>query len=169
MSQSRIYELNIQDIADQLKSLVLPLAPSDQRRRAVAAIKHFEARQWQPGAFIDAMSRAHPGQFALDDQGRLSYTPASGDPGELCDAVGRLVVEYSILVMPDEDPQPPKLYTTEQAAAYLGMSVAGVKKHVYTYHDLAGMKQGHDLLFRREDLDALKAVERRPGPRPRVK
>lgn len=166
---SRIYELNLQNVADQLKSLVLPLKPSDHRRRAVAAIKHFEARQWQPGAFVEAMSRVWPGQFALDDQGRLSYTPATGDPSEVCDAVGRLVVEYSIMVMPDEDPQPPKLYTTEQAATYLGMSVAGVKKHIYKYGDLVAVMHGHDLLFSQQDLDALKAVERRPGPRPKVK
>jgi hypothetical protein len=58
------------------------------------------------------------------------------------------------------------IYGTEQAAEYLGLSVPGVKYHVYTTKRLTPQLVGKSLVFTREQLDEFNATRRGPG-RPR--
>ncbi len=55
--------------------------------------------------------------------------------------------------------------TTEEAAAYLGVTVATVKYHVYSSGKLRPVKAGHDLAFTHEELDRYKASRRARGGR----
>ena len=60
-----------------------------------------------------------------------------------------------------------ELFSTEQAAEYLGLSVATVKYHIYESATLrADAKVGRTLVFTRETLDAFAASKRKPGRPP---
>jgi len=51
-------------------------------------------------------------------------------------------------------PKPAELYSTAEAAAYLGLTIDGVKYHVYQSRRLRPDKKvGHALIFTRETLD----------------
>ena len=58
-----------------------------------------------------------------------------------------------------------KLYTTKEAAEYLGIAVATVKYHLYQAEDLkADAKVGGRLVFTQETLDHFaEEIKRRPG------
>lgn len=161
-----IYEMSLQNVADQLLGMVSGSPPSEERERAFAAIRHLERRMWHQGMFADAMTRVWPGRFVDTSDGRLTYEPATDSLVELPEAVGRLVVEYSILVMPDELPEEP-LYDTEEAAVYLNVSVDTIKKYVHRTHILIGEKKGNSLVFRKSELDAIEDKIKRGRGRPR--
>ena len=59
-------------------------------------------------------------------------------------------------------------YTIETAAAKLGLSVSGVKHHIYNVGDLAAdFRIGRNLCFTEETLAAFLARKRGPGrPKP---
>lgn len=59
-----------------------------------------------------------------------------------------------------------KLYSTREAAAYLGIGVSALKYHVYVAGNLTPRKVGHSLVFTQEQLDEFKA-SRKPQGRPR--
>lgn len=62
-----------------------------------------------------------------------------------------------------------KLYSTQQAAAYLSLRPETIKYHV-DRGNLKSVKVGHSLVFSRIDLDRFKRHRRRPGrPRQRRK
>lgn len=58
-----------------------------------------------------------------------------------------------------------KLYTTAEAAKYLGLSVSALKNHIYEVGDLHGHKVGNVLLFTQAELDRFRR-EKRPRGRP---
>jgi hypothetical protein len=64
-----------------------------------------------------------------------------------------------------------KLYSTKAAAAYLGMSVANVKHHVYKTKLLQPYEGAETdrLLFAESELDRFNALERKPGPKAQPK
>lgn len=57
------------------------------------------------------------------------------------------------------------LYSTAQAAAYLGLKVDALKYHLKQGH-LAPQKVGHSLVYTPEELDRFQLTRRPPG-RPR--
>ncbi len=59
-----------------------------------------------------------------------------------------------------------RLYTTGEAAEYLGLSVAAIKYHVHTAHTLTPQKVGHSLVFSGHELDTFKSIKRSPGRPP---
>lgn len=58
---------------------------------------------------------------------------------------------------------PLNAYTVKQAAEYLGLTVDGVKYHLYKSRRLIGNTVGRDVLFAREELDRFKALNLKPG------
>lgn len=62
----------------------------------------------------------------------------------------------------------PKLYSTEEAARYLGKSVSAMKYHIHIRRTLKGRLIGKTLVFTQAELDEFKANLRRQG-RPRNK
>lgn len=56
-----------------------------------------------------------------------------------------------------------KVYSTEEAAEYLGVTVTTIKKHVYVLKDLSGTVKGNSLVFSQEDLDRYRNTRRQAG------
>lgn len=57
-----------------------------------------------------------------------------------------------------------EIYTVTAAAAYLGLSVSGIKYHVHKVKDLTpDRKVGNTLIFSRATLDVFAESKRRPG------
>ena len=59
------------------------------------------------------------------------------------------------------------LYSTREAAEYLGISLSALKYHVHTVANLTPQKVGHSLVFTQEQLDQFQETRRGPG-RPRL-
>ena len=59
-----------------------------------------------------------------------------------------------------------KLYSTREAASYLGLKEETVKYHVYVSNTLYPVKVGKSLVFTEEELERF-TRERRPAHRPR--
>lgn len=154
---------NQQGIADSLKRLITESKPPRViRQRAFDILVIFERCPWQPIALADAIAIITPGQFDVDATGRLAYT--GDDP--VAEIVPRVLQVYIHVIAPDELIPPPLLFSTEEAARYLKMSVANVKHHVHTRGNLAGQKVGNSLVFTADELDHFQATRRKPG-RPR--
>lgn len=65
--------------------------------------------------------------------------------------------------------------TTKEAAAYLGMSVPTLRKHIYQRDEspIQGIKRGSMLFFEQDELDAFKQWldehhSTKPGPKPDI-
>ena len=61
-----------------------------------------------------------------------------------------------------------KLYGTEKAAEYLGMSLAALKYHIYVAHNISPhQKIGKALVFTQEQLNEFQSTRRGPGRPPK--
>lgn len=61
-----------------------------------------------------------------------------------------------------------QLYSTQEAAEYLGVSVSDIKHHVYTAHTLHPTRIGHSLVFTQDELDRFNREKRKPGRPPQT-
>lgn len=59
-----------------------------------------------------------------------------------------------------------KLYSTTQAATYLGLTVSTLKYHIHEAENIKPRKVGNSLVFTQQQLDEFQA-NRRPQGRPR--
>lgn len=59
-----------------------------------------------------------------------------------------------------------QLFSTKEAAEYLGVSVSTVRYHIYEIKTLKGQRVGNSLVFTKEVLDEFKK-NKRPARRPR--
>jgi len=57
---------------------------------------------------------------------------------------------------PSQPTEEERLFGTREAAEYLGISISGVKHHLYRTGKLRGEKKGNGLIFRQSSLDTLK-------------
>ena len=55
------------------------------------------------------------------------------------------------------------LYSTQEAAEYLGLSLSAIKDHVHAAGNLQPQKVGNSLVFTQEQLDQFQATRRSPG------
>jgi len=62
-----------------------------------------------------------------------------------------------------------KLFSTKEAAEYLGLHIQTLKHHIYKVGDLRGRLLGKSLVFTQEELDQFKQVKRPPGPHKKEK
>jgi hypothetical protein len=67
--------------------------------------------------------------------------------------------------MSDEPTQEKQLFSTAEAAEYLGISLSSMKYHVHIAGNVKGQLIGKTLVFTREELDRFEA-NRRPQGRP---
>ena len=56
-----------------------------------------------------------------------------------------------------------KLYSTQQAADYLGLSLSALKYHIHVAGNLHPAKVGNSLVFTQEQLDQFQSTRRSPG------
>ena len=59
-----------------------------------------------------------------------------------------------------------KLFSTRQAAEYLGLSLSAIKYHIHEAKTITGELIGNSLIFTQEELDRFKE-NKRPQGRPR--
>ena len=80
----------------------------------------------------------------------------------------RLGLDIAVRIGPLAPPVPPapQVFSIQEAADYLGLSVASVKHHIYKVGDLHPDKTDPAVIFTRFELDRFKATPR-PGPGPR--
>ncbi|MHB0937119.1 MAG: hypothetical protein ACYC6A_12090 [Armatimonadota bacterium] len=76
-----------------------------------------------------------------------------------------VVLQVGPLVPPT--PPAPEIFAIDEAADYLGMSVPGVKKHIYQLKDLHPEKTDPAVIFTRFELDRFKNTPRRKAGRPK--
>lgn len=60
------------------------------------------------------------------------------------------------------------LFSTKEAAEYLGMNEGQMKYHVFTAKNIKGQMIGNSMVFTKEELDRFKTT-RKPQGRPRKK
>jgi hypothetical protein len=58
------------------------------------------------------------------------------------------------------------LFSTTEAAKYLGLKIPAMKYHIFVAKNLTGQKLGNSLVFTKDQLDQFKLV-RRPQGRPK--
>jgi hypothetical protein len=158
---------NTQMIADQLKPMIREAGKgrADERRHAMQVLQSFERCSWHEPAFIDAMSQVEIGRFTAVDARNIRY-----DGDDALSAITQLLTTFIESVCSEELPsdRDKQDFSTAEAAAYLGVTEAAVRKHIYVTGELVGRKIGHSLVFSRDELDQFATQERRPGPgRPR--
>ncbi len=56
-----------------------------------------------------------------------------------------------------------QIFSTQEAAGYLKLSVASVKYHLYHAKDLKGEMFGNSLMFTKDQLDHFQVNKRPPG------
>lgn len=141
---------NTQALADRLK----PIIDTDTtdgaegarlRRRAHALLTEFERAGWYPQAFD--FGTPH-GAFAFAGD-VLTFSGASGVNGVI-DILARYLRQV----------EPRKLYSTDAAAKYVGVSIATFKRYVHQYDEIAGEMIGNSLVFQRDTLDSFTPRER---------
>lgn len=151
---------DVQPVADHFKQLVMSQPPSNDRRRALAAINRFERCQWHPTPMHDAMNKVAPGQLYWTDSDALGYQDAPDNPITLEAAVMGILAAY----MKQMPPEPRPLLSTDEAAAYLGISSSTVRNYIYTKEILEPSKRiGRVMQFDPADLDAIRADPPVPG------
>lgn len=145
-----------QNMADYLKGWVGRAGPpSAARQRALRLVERFESRAWNPFAFERALDEAAPGSIRVE-QGRPTF-----DGDGLLEALSRILIRYNQLIDSRE------VFSTAEAADYLGMAVITLKKAIHDSREIAGAKIGNSLMFTRQELDEFYATPRRPVGRPR--
>lgn len=155
-----------QPIADQLKRLVDTYkanTPPSERRRVYSLLHEFERAAWIPRLFEMVMQNmSGPGRFQ-DDKDDLHYLPQGN--GTACRAVANLLTAY--LAMLDSLDIETRLFSTDEAAAYLEMTPAGLRWYMYRVdeeHRISADKQvGSGFVFTKGTLDQFQEELRLQG------
>lgn len=147
-----------QSIADQIKPLIR--RADGDRAYAMQVLQTFERCGWHGPAFEEFMKHAGPGRFAVNSDDRLSY---EGD--DVLTAVIGMLSSYITTVCDEPLPsrQGKTLYTTAEAADYLGLSTATIRKNIYKTQKLVGEMVGHTLVFTKAELDAFASRRQQVG------
>lgn len=149
-----IDNMNLQGVADILKGIVLDTqAPKAERMQALDAIKKFERCSWRRVAMVEALNDAG---VQITETGLIF----GGDSSQVLKAIEASISHYMEAVgckgeIFDE------IYTIEDAATYLGISIAQMQTYVSRQKRIRGRVIG--MAFTREQLDKFKEEKREPG------
>lgn len=165
-----------QPVADAFKRIMRnnPTAtdsprPRDAQRRLTSAIKVLEMVDWQPRA-MNMVTADLPGKFHLNADELLDFEP-DGMNAPILDMLTDTIERY----VEEATGRPLDLYRAEQtgeynvaaAAAYLELSEATVRHHIYVTGLLEGDAENNRITFTKATLDAFKALDVKPGPKSR--
>lgn len=154
-----------QPLADRLKYMVLIThpKPGDARPRVLRAISAFEGIGWYPVLFERAFNSN--GGFSMQDN-RLEHI------GDVIDIdVLNLLEAYDQAVRDEEQPAAggERLFSTVDAARYLEMRLDTFRYHAIRKRSIPSMRIGHDLVYRKSDLDSFASKPLTKVGRPRTK
>lgn len=140
-----------QSFADAIKAIVYEskTAP-DQRKAALKTINDFERCAWQPAVMQQCAEFLNVTGFQLNTEGRLTYTSPDQPAAQVALVIEVLLTRY----MEALDGIVSPVYSTKEAAVYLGVGIPTIKKYVHNRESLPAIKRGHALIFTREMLDA---------------
>lgn len=145
-----------QNLADTLKGWAERAGPpSAARKRTLDWIKRFESREWNPFAFERAVTETAPGSIIIEG-GRSKF---AGE--DILSTLSDILIRYNQLI------ETRQVFSTADAADYLGMAVITLKKHIHDKKDITGEIVGNSLVFTRQQLDDFYTTPRRPVGRPR--
>lgn len=154
-----------QNYADVLKSFIGPHTNPvkgkeeenrELRKHLYGLIQRFEGAEWQPEVFDWALEMIAPASFDFEAK---TFNSGGGRRMVLA-AVEDVLNHYLRLV----DPQN-QLFSTQEAAKLLDMTVDGIKYHVHRSKQLKGQRFGNSLVFTREELEQFQQ-QRKPAGRP---
>lgn len=157
-----------QNISDFLKGFIHGARGAGlaaKKREAFALQRTFESAPMSHGAFEQALTEHQPLPFTIMAK-RLLLKPDIDDAA-LLDQIISLLKRYLELAGPVGIEHFGELLSTEEAAAYTGLSVDTIKHHVYRVGDLTGEMKGHSLFFSRKELDSFRAKVQPRGPQNR--
>lgn len=160
-----------QPIANALVKLLRRFTATPELRRKHKAvsdtIQQFERAGWQPVAFDMALDEIGGFVFSYDGKLIIDHEPKDQTPA----AIQSLLEHYLKLIDfkdPAVDTTIPDMFSLEEAAAYLGITVDGMKYHLYRGKNIEpSFKFGKKIGFTREDLDAFK-LTMKPAGRPKL-
>jgi hypothetical protein len=158
-------QIQQQNLADQLKRLIGSDRNGDEYDRAIAALQNFERAGWQPRLFADLASRRAPG-LEMGGDGKLRYVrEGRGDTAR--EAVTKLLEAYLVAIEPRVTPG---MLPTQDAATYLGVKTAILKRYAYEKPEprIPSVKVGRDLFFSQVELDKFDNEKRRSAGRPKI-
>jgi excisionase family DNA binding protein len=161
-----------QTIADMLKGWIEQQpaesrADKAARRRALTAVLQFERTDLYPAA-IATIAAQHADHIELRDD-----TPIPRE-GATCDDIATFLTDYvqhvaANTARPATQHDDQQMFSTTQAAEYLGVSVPTMKKYTHVDKIITGTMIGNSLAFSRADLAAIKPMVRHSRGRPPAK
>ncbi len=157
-----------QVISDQLKEFIRGLKGrnlAEARRHALRLQRQFEQTPFSDGAFMQAARDEDP-PFEIVDDSYLRFL-AWSDQNLTLQYLSAFLTRYlaycGVTVQDDKD-----LFTTTEAAAYLGVAVDTIKKYTHRNGKLTGQLKGRVMVYTRAELDSV--AQGKPGrPRKEVK
>jgi hypothetical protein len=155
-----------QPVADRLKGLMRQCAP-DMRRYAESVLQQFEGAPWSPLA-LEAVMAHTPGSFNMDSDPNWAYTPDPDQPANVCLIIAVMLTSYLVTIGVTEDAA--QLYSTNEAAAYLGLSRRGLTYWLYEVPEAQRLVPdklvGHALIFTKATLDRFNTTIRQGNGHP---
>lgn len=129
--------------------------PSAARKRTLDLIGRFESRGWNPFAFERAVAETAPGSIRMEERRPIF------DGEDVLHTLQGILIRYNQLIDSHQ------IFSTHEAADYLGIAVITMKKYIHDSHEIEGTMVGNSLVFSRQQLDEFYAKPRRPVGRPR--
>ncbi len=149
--------VDMQPVADQFKALIRRLDMLPKKRSAMLeTVSEVERLDWQPVAFADVLSEIAPATLTVED-GRFRFD--SGGTRVNIPAVAHFVLERYAEVISGRV----RMYGTDQAGDYLGLTVDGMKYHIHRQGNLSGTMVGGSLVFSLRDLYEFERNKRKVG------
>lgn len=145
-------------LAELFKKLVYDDNRRLGRRHILDRIADFESADWQP----QALSEVWDSRFTFDGD-TIDY-----EGENLFDDLVFLLTAYlKALGKETGGVSSKRVFSTKEAANYLGVSIRTMKYHIHTGKNLHGTLIGHSLIFTQEELDAFQRNRRDRGRPPK--
>ena len=142
---------NTQPVADLFKAFI-DKTPGTERRLALQAVSRFETCAWHPRVMKQAVAEITPDVISITN-GELTVT------GEKGLAAARHVLEtYADLITGAT-----ALFSTDEAAEYLGIKPVTLRYHIYEAGNIEGARVGNSFVFTRRQLWEFERRRRKQG------
>jgi hypothetical protein len=143
--------IQVQQFADKVKGAILDMVdvPKNRRIECLHIISDFERCGWHPAMMTDAV-RDIVGD--TDD----GWAFLEGEAATVLDSIEQVIRRYMTIYGCDGADAIDGIYDMAEAAAYLGISLDGMKYHYNREKHIKGFKKGRVTLFTRAQLDAFK-------------
>lgn len=149
---------DVQTFADKVKGDILDMVdvPKNRRLDGLRAISNLERCGWHPAMMTDAVRDI----MGDTDDG---WVFLQGDNKTVLENIEKIIARYMGIFGCSGDDVLDDVYDMFEAAAYLGITVDGMKYHYNREKSIKGVKKRGGILFTRQQLDAFKKEHIRGG------